>query len=88
MLAYTIVVTNTGTEDALDVVVTDVVDSALIDVDVDGGVRRGEPHDRGARSTPALARVRAGEAGVTLRFEATVAALLDNGTGSTTRPTS
>ena len=82
VLAYTIVVTNTGTEDALDVVVTDVVDSALIDVDVDGGTfdAASRTITWSAVTTPALARVRAGEAGVTLRFEATVAALLDNGT--------
>lgn len=82
-IEYVVVVLNTGTQDAVDVVIDDVLDPNLIDVDPGTGV-----YDAGsnrirwsAATTPSLSRVAVGEAGaVELRFSATVGSPIDNGT--------
>ncbi len=80
-IEYVVLVINTGSETARNVVVTDVIDGALVDIDPGTGVLSGSTITWNASTNPGLAAVTVGDAGaVELRFSATVREPLDNGT--------
>ena len=78
---YVVVVINTGSEAATDVVVTDTLDPNLVLLDAGDAIVVGNTLTWDSGTTPGLARVTVGDGGaVELRFAATVVSPLDNGT--------
>ena len=78
---YVIVVVNTGSEAATDVIVTDVLDPSLELIDAGDAIVDGDTLTWTSGTTPGLARVNVGDGGaVELRFAVQVVSPLDNGT--------
>lgn len=78
---YTIAVVNTGTSDALDVTITDLVDASLTEIDPGDATLAGSTLTWNASTTPALASLAPGpDNAISLTFRARIVDPLDNAT--------